>query len=57
MYGKTLYKDGVTAIIYRDSDYPNLGIARLYGQCRNMSNHRTDMTAWTDTSDQFAQAR
>ncbi|KMV23090.1 hypothetical protein [Mycobacterium heckeshornense] len=57
VYGKTLYKDGVTAIIYRDSDYPNLGIARLYGQCRNMSNHRNDMTAWTDISDQFGQVR
>jgi hypothetical protein len=57
VYGKTFYKDGVTAMIYRDSDYPNLGIARLYGQCRNMSNHRNDPTAWTDISDQFGPVR
>ncbi|HZU46078.1 MAG TPA: hypothetical protein VFA16_02295 [Mycobacterium sp.] len=57
VYGKTLYKDGVTAIIYRDSDYPTLGVARLYGQCRNVSDHRTDTTAWTDISDQFGRAR
>jgi hypothetical protein len=57
VYGKTLYKDGVTAIIYRDSDYPTLGVARLYGQCRDVTDHRTDTTAWTDVSDQIGRAR
>ncbi|ORB15658.1 hypothetical protein BST37_08450 [Mycobacterium noviomagense] len=57
VYGKTLYKNGATAIIYRDSDYPALGVARLYGQCRNVSDHRTDTTAWTDISDQIGPAR
>jgi hypothetical protein len=53
LYGKTLSKDGVTAILYRDSDYSNRGIARLYGQCRNMNNHRGDTTAWVDITDQL----
>ncbi|WP_375488215.1 hypothetical protein [uncultured Mycobacterium sp.] len=57
VYGKTLYKDGVTAIIYRDSDYPTLGVARVYGQCRNVSDHRTDTTAWIEISDQIGRAR
>jgi hypothetical protein len=57
VYGKTLYNDGVTAIIYRDSDYPTLGVARLYGQCRNVTDHRTDTTTWTDVSDQIGRAR
>ncbi|MGH7226301.1 MAG: hypothetical protein ACRELF_24055 [Gemmataceae bacterium] len=51
--GKALSKDGVTAILYQDSDYPNRGIARLYGQCRNMNNHRGDPTAWVDITDQL----
>lgn len=55
VYGRTRYRDDVTAaIIYRDSDYPNLGVARLYGQCRNMNDHRNDTTAWTDITDQFS---
>lgn len=53
LFGKTLYKDGVTAIVYRDDDYPNLGIARLYGECRNMTDHRNDTTAWVDVTDQI----
>jgi hypothetical protein len=53
LYGKTLSKEGVIAILYRDSDYPNRGIGRLYGQCRNMNNHRGDTTAWVDITDQL----
>lgn len=53
VYGRTLYRDDVTAIIYRDGDYPSLGVARLYGQCRNMNDHRKDTTAWTDITDQI----
>ena len=56
-YGSTLYKDDVTAIIYRDRDYPSLGVARLYGQCRNMNSHRRDTTAWTDITDRFSRTR
>lgn len=51
LFGKTLNKNGVTAILYRDDDYPNLGVARLYGQCRNMNDHRRDTTAWVDVTD------
>lgn len=47
-FGSTLRSDGVTAVLYRDDDYPNLGVARFYGQCRDMNDHRNDTTAWAD---------
>lgn len=53
LYGRTLYRDGVTAIVYRNSDDANRGIMRLYGQCRNMNDHRNDTSAWVDITDQF----
>lgn len=53
LFGKTLSMDGVTAILYQDSDSPDQGIARIYGQCRNMNNHRGDTTTWVDITDQL----
>jgi hypothetical protein len=49
--GRTISKDAVTAIVYRDSDNPNVGVLRLYGQCRNMNDHRND--GWIDIAAQF----
>lgn len=46
--GRRLSKDGVNAIIYLDGDSASGGIARIYGQCRDMNNHRGDSTAWVD---------
>jgi hypothetical protein len=51
--GKTLSRDGVTAILYPDNGDPNRGIARLYGQCRDMNNHRGDTTASVDITGQL----
>jgi hypothetical protein len=53
-FAKTLTKDGITAIVYRHDDEPRLGVLRVYGQCRNMNDHRRDATAWTDITDQLA---
>jgi hypothetical protein len=52
-FGKTLSKDSVTAVIYRQSDDPSLGVLRVYGQCRNMNDHRNDATTWIDVTNQF----
>ena len=49
-FGKSLTKDAVTAIIYRHDDDVNLGVLRLYGECRNRSDHRNDTTAWVDVT-------
>lgn len=51
-FGRTLRRGGVTAILYRDDDYPNLGVVRLYGQCRNTNDHRSDTTGWVDVTSQ-----
>lgn len=51
--GKTMSKDGVTAIAYRDSDYRRLGIMKVYGECRDVNDHRIDTTAWIEISDQL----
>lgn len=57
VFGRTLSKDAVTAIIYRHSDDSRLGVLRLYGSCRNMNDHRTDTTAWIDITDEFELTR
>jgi hypothetical protein len=50
VFGRTLTKDAVTAVVYRHNDDPGLGIVRLYGECRNMNNHRADNTGWVDVT-------
>ncbi len=53
VFGKTLSKDGVTAILYPGSDSPQQGVGRIYGQCRDVNNHRGDVGAWIDITDQL----
>ena len=53
VFGKTLFKDGVTAILYPDSDSARQGVGRIYGQCRDMNDHRGDSTAWIDITDRL----
>jgi hypothetical protein len=53
LFGTTVYKDGVTAILYRDPDHRTSGIMKLYGECRDVANHRNDTTGWTDITDQL----
>jgi hypothetical protein len=53
LFGTTLSKDGVTAILYRDPDRRTSGIMKVYGECRNIANHRNDTTGWTDITDQL----
>lgn len=53
-FATTLTKDAVTVIVYRHDDEPNVGVLRVYGQCRNMTDHRADATAWTDITGEFA---
>jgi hypothetical protein len=56
-YGATLYRGEVTAIVYRDSNVPDVGVLRLYGQCRNMNDHRNDSNAWADITDRLPRPR
>ncbi len=52
-FAKTLSREGITVIAYRQTDDPSLGVLRVYGQCRNMNDHRRDATAWIDITGQF----
>ena len=56
-FGSTLTKNGVTVIIYRQDDNPGLGVLRIYGQCRNMNDHRHDTTGWVDITGEVAGTR
>ena len=40
-------------IVYLQSEDPGLGVLRVYGQCRNMNDHRNDSTAWIDVTDRL----
>ncbi|MBW0012997.1 hypothetical protein [Mycobacterium sp.] len=53
VFARILSKDAVTVVVYRQSEDPSLGVARVYGQCRNVNDHRKDTTAWTDVTDRF----
>jgi hypothetical protein len=53
LVGTTLSRAGVTAILYRDPDRDGVGIMKVYGECRNIGNHRADPTGWTDITDQL----
>jgi hypothetical protein len=51
--GTMLSKDAVTAVFGRDSAHLEVGTARIYGQCRNVGDHRHDAAAWVDITDQL----
>jgi hypothetical protein len=53
MPGQMLSKEGVTAIFGRDTDHIRLGTAKLYGECRDITDHRRETTAWVDITDQL----
>lgn len=45
---QNLSKDGVNAVLYPDADTPTRGVARIYGQCRDVTDHRGTRAGWTD---------
>ncbi|MCV7075393.1 hypothetical protein [Mycobacterium szulgai] len=57
VFGRTVVKDDVTAVIYRRVEEPRVGEMRVYGQCRNINDHRKDPTAWIDITSQFTGTR
>jgi hypothetical protein len=52
-FGQKLTRDGVTVIFYRSDNRTDLATMRLYGECRNMADHRNDNPVWTEVSDQL----
>jgi len=53
MLGRNLSKDGINAILYPDRDTSTHGVARIYGQCHDMANHRGAKADWIDISDRL----
>jgi hypothetical protein len=49
-FGRKLTSDGVTAVLQRNVDDAGFATARLYGECRNTTDHRNDDPAWTEVS-------
>ena len=56
-FGRKLTKGVATVIFYRSTDDLGYGTMRLYGECRNMTNHRNDNPAWTELADELRPVR
>lgn len=52
-FGMKLTRDGVTSTFHENPDDPKFATMRIYGQCRNMSDHRNDNPAFTDITDRL----
>lgn len=48
--GRTLTRNGVTAIYFRNSDKADRATMQIYGECRNTTDHRSDPTGWVDVT-------
>ena len=51
--GTTVAKNGVTTVLYRKPDRGGSGIMKVYGECRNVVDHRNDPTGWVDITGQL----
>ena len=51
--GEIMVNNGVTALIYRNTDVPGRGVLQIYGECRNVTDHRLDATGFVDIGDQL----
>jgi hypothetical protein len=52
-FGQKLTRDGVTAIVYRNVTETDFATLRLYGECRNTADHRSDNPVWREVTDQL----
>lgn len=46
--GRTLGRDGVSAVFYRNPDLPGRGVLQIYGPCSNMADHESDPAVFVD---------
>lgn len=49
-FGRKFTNDGVTAVLERSNGDRAFATMRLYGECRNLADHRNDDPAWTEVS-------
>jgi hypothetical protein len=50
--GRTMVKDGMYAVYYRDDDLAGRGVLKIYGECRNVTDHRLDTAGFADVTAQ-----
>lgn len=55
--GKVLSKEGVAAVLYRHPDVPGRGVLQIYGECRDVADHRMDPTGFIDVSRELSVGR
>ena len=48
--GRTLAKDGSSALYHRHPDLPGRGLLKIYGPCRTVTDHRLDTTGFVDVT-------
>ena len=53
-FGMKLTKDGVTSTFTRTPTTRGSATMRIYGECRNTSDHRNDNPAFTDITDRLS---
>jgi hypothetical protein len=53
-FGLKLTKDGVTSTFQENPDDRAFGAMRIYGECRNTSDHGNDDPAFTDITDRLS---
>ena len=49
-FGRKLTAGGITAVLARNVDDTAFATMRLYGECRNTSDHQNDDPAWTEVT-------
>ena len=52
-FGMKLTKDGVTSTFHENPDDKKFAAMRIYGECRNTSDHRNDNPAFADITDRL----
>ena len=52
-FGLKLTKDGVTSTFHQNPDDRRFATMHIYGECRNISDHRNDNPAFTDITDRL----
>ena len=48
--GRSMAKDGSYAVFYRDPDLPGRGLLKIYGECRNVTDHSQDSIGFVDVT-------
>lgn len=51
--GQIMTNNGVTALIYRNPDVRGRGVLQIYGECRDVTDHRLDPTGFVDIIDEL----